>query len=167
MTIHEDHPFVPPDDDRDAVRRLRGRMAAPVTVWAAGAGTDRVGFTVSSLVIADGQPARVLGLVDEDSEFAEAMPDIFSVNILGEPHRYLADAFAGQVPAPGGAFRLADWRDTSWGPVLDGNAGWFGVERDSPAPEHLGWGLAVTGAIAHIELADTDSLIHMRGRYRI
>lgn len=166
MTIHEDHPFVPPEDERDAVRRLRGRLAAPVTIWAAGSGRGRVGLTVSSLLVADGQPARVLGLIDEDSDFAGVMPERFTVNVLAEPHRYLADAFAGQAPAPGGRFRLASWSDSSWGPVLDDAAGWFGVESDDAAPEHLGWALAVNGTIAHIQLGDADGLIHMRGRYR-
>lgn len=169
MTIHEDHPFIPPEGDRDAVRRLRGRLAAPVTVWAAGTGRDRVGLTVSSLLIADGDPAYVFGLIDEDSGFADARPDRFTVNILAEQHRYLADAFAGQAPAPGGVFRLGEWTDSSWGPVLQGSCGWFGVERDSSASEpdqYLGWALAVTGVIADIHLNDIDGLIHQRGRYR-
>lgn len=167
MTIHEDHPFIPPEGDRDAVRRLRGRLAAPVTVWAAGAGRNRVGLTVSSLLIADGDPAYVFGLVDEDSGFADAMPTRFTVNILAEPHRYLADAFAGQAPAPGGIFRLGEWTDSSWGPVLQGSAGWFGVERNASDPDtHLGWALAITGLIGDIHLNDNDGLIHQRGRYR-
>lgn len=166
MTIHEDHPFVPPENNRDAVRRLRGRLAAPVTIWAAGSGRDRVGWTVSSLIVADGDPARILGLIDEDSQFAEAMPERFTVNVLTEQHRYLADAFAGVAPAPGGAFRLAEWTESFWGPVLTGAAGWIGVDRDAVAPENLGWALAVTGVVNHIELGDADGLIHVRGRYR-
>ena len=33
MTIHGDHPFLPPADGRDPLRRWRGRMPAPVSVW--------------------------------------------------------------------------------------------------------------------------------------
>jgi flavin reductase (DIM6/NTAB) family NADH-FMN oxidoreductase RutF len=166
VTIHSDHPFVPPEGDRDPLRRLRGRMPAPVTVWSAGTGRARQGLTISSLLVAGGEPARVLGLVDADSEFWDDDPATWVVNVLGSDHRFLADAFAGTAPAPGGPFTLGTWTDSDWGPVLAGTAGWIGVRRADVEAREVGWGLLVEGVVEHVEIGDADAMIHVRGRYR-
>ena len=55
--IHEgEHPFHPPEGERDPVRRMRGRLAAPVTIITAGDDVGRSGLTVSSLMLAEGDP---------------------------------------------------------------------------------------------------------------
>lgn len=166
MTIHSDHPFVPPEGDRDPLRRLRGRLPAPVSVWSTGAGSERAGLTISSLLVADGEPGRVLGLVDADSDFWDADPSTWVVNVLGAEHRFLADAFAGTAPAPGGPFRLGSWTDSEWGPVLAGTAGWLGVRRADVEPREAGWGLLVEAVVEHVEVGDAEAMIHLRGRYR-
>jgi flavin reductase (DIM6/NTAB) family NADH-FMN oxidoreductase RutF len=166
VTIHSDHPFVPPEGDRDPLRRMRGRMPAPVTIWAAGTGAGRRGLTVSSVMVADGQPGQVVGLIDADSDFWASAPQTCAVNILGAEHRFLADAFAGTVPAPGGPFTLGEWTASEWGPVLARSAGWIGVRLDGPAPRSVGWGLLVQGTIETVNVGDADALIHLRGRYR-
>ena len=71
VTIHSEHPFLPPEGERSPVRRFRGRMPSPVSVWTAERDGRRAGWTVSSILVADGDPALVLGLVDEDSELAD------------------------------------------------------------------------------------------------
>ena len=166
MTIHSDHPFVPPEGDRDPLRRLRGRMPSPVTVWATGDGRARAGLTISSLLVAGGEPARVLGLVDADSDFWDADPAAWVVNVLGAEHRFLADVFAGTAPAPGGPFTSGTWTDSRWGPVLDGSAGWMGVRLADTEPRHVGWGLLVEAVVEHVEIGDADAMMHVRGRYR-
>jgi hypothetical protein len=166
VTIHSDHPFVPSEGDRDPLRRLRGRLPAPVTVWATGVDRSREGLTISSLLVADGEPARVLGLVDADSQFWDADPGAWVVNVLGVEHRFLADAFAGTAPAPGGPFTLGTWHDSDWGPVLAGTAGWVGVRRADVEPREVGWGLLVEGVVEHVEIGDADAMVHVRGRYR-
>lgn len=166
VTIHSDHPFLPPDDERAPLRRLRGRMPAPVTVWTSGSGASRRGLTISSVLVADGEPARVLGLVDADSDFWESGPTSWVVNVLGTDHRFLADAFAGTAPAPGGPFTLGAWTDSAWGPVLSDSSGWMGVRLDGADPREVGWGLLVEGVIEHVEVGDTPAMMHVRGRYR-
>jgi len=166
VTIHSDHPFVPPEGDRDPLRRLRGRMPSPVTVWATGDGRARAGLTISSLLVAGGEPARVLGLVDADSDFWDADPATWVVNVLGAEHRFLADVFAGTAPAPGGPFTSGTWTDSRWGPVLDGSAGWMGVRLADTEPRHVGWGLLVEAVVEHVEIGDADAMMHVRGRYR-
>lgn len=166
MTIHSDHPFMPPEGDRDPLRRFRGRLPAPVTVWATGVGRDRRGFTVSSMLIADGDPGMVAGLIDEDSDFADALDEVFTVNILTLEHVTMAEAFAGIGPAPGGPFTLGTWQQTAWGPVLEGGAGWLGARLTSGERRHLGWGLLVEAGIELVEVGDAAAMAHLRGAYR-
>jgi flavin reductase (DIM6/NTAB) family NADH-FMN oxidoreductase RutF len=175
VTIHSSHPFATPEPERDPVRRLRGRMASPVSVWAAGRGAGRSGWTLSSFLVVEGEPAEVIGVLDEDSALAEQLvtPEpvavrSLTVNLLGWQHRGLADAFAGVAPAPGGPFTLGRWRDTDWGPVLEDTPGWLGVRLRS-VPDRAGWSLLVRAAVEHVELG-TDAaegvLAYVRGRYR-
>lgn len=175
MTIHSDHPFATPQPDRDPVRRLRGRLAAPVTVWATGRGAGREGWTLSSVLIADGDTGdatgnrapEVLGLLDEDTDLAaELAPgSLLVVNLLAAGQGPVADAFARVAPSPGGPFRTGTWLDTAWGPRLEGAAGWLGV-RVVAEPAYAGWALLVRARIEHAEVDDRDPLVHLRGRYR-
>lgn len=169
MTIRYEHPFLPPEGDRNPVRRLRGRLAAPVTLWTAYDGDRAVGLPVSSVLVADGEPARMLGLLDPDSDLWAAVEDggRFAVMVLRWPHRALPDAFAGLAPAPGGPFRLAEWSQTRWGPVLAEPVSWAGCRLVAP-PRRLGWGLLVEAEIEHVALDpdEEEPLLHWRGRYR-
>jgi len=150
-------------------------MSAPVSVWAAGDGVNRVGWTLSSFLVAEGQPAEVLGLLDEDSALADRLVQAvpaegipLTVNLLGWPHRGLADAFAQLAPAPGGPFTLGVWRPTPWGPVLDDTPGWIGA-RIRQTPDHAGWALLVRATVEHVEIGvePADGMLgYVRGRYR-
>ena len=172
MTIHSTHPFATPEPERSPLRRLRGRMPAPVSVWAAGQGPGRVGWTLSSFLVVDGDPAEALGVLDEDSALAERLVSeqggSLTVNLLGWQHRALADAFAAAAPAPGGPFTLGKWRDSDWGPVLADAPGWLGVRLHSD-PDHAGWSLLVRAIVEHVELGEDPAegmLGYVRGRYR-
>ncbi len=170
MSIHSTHPFATPEPDRDPLRRFRGRMTAPVSVWAATANERSAGWTLSSFLVADGDPAEVIGVLDDEAEFADllALTPTFTVNLLSWPHRGLADAFAGLAPAPGGAFKLGRWTDTDWGPVLDDAPGWLGA-RLMGEPGRAGWGLLVRAVIEHVEIGPDPAeglLAYVRGRYQ-
>ena len=167
MTIHADHPFADPEPERDPARRLRGRLGGVVSLWTTGSGPARAGLTVSSVLVAHGDPARLLGLLDPDADLVDALRTTGTavVQLLSWEHRDLAEAFAGRVPAPGGVFRMGSWTDTEWGPVLDGTSTWAGVRLEGePAP--VGWSVLVTGTVEHVELSEEgDPLVHRRGRY--
>lgn len=172
MTIHRDHPFLPPEGERDPLRRFRGRLLAPVSLWTAYADdARRVGWTVSSLLLANGPEPTLLGLLDPDAELTEALqPDAdqartVAVSLLGWRHRALPDAFAGLAPAPGGPFRLADWRETPYGPVLADAPGWLGATVLDTRP--VGWSTLLSARVDHIEIGPDggDLLGHLRGRY--
>jgi flavin reductase (DIM6/NTAB) family NADH-FMN oxidoreductase RutF len=163
--IHSSDPFATPMPDRSVVRRLRGRLAAPVTLWTT---PGPAGLTVSSVLVADGDPGRVLGLIDPESDFwdAVARSGRFAVTPLGPGDQQTADRFAGLMPAPGGLFALGDWTETEFGPVPTGADTWAGCRLDGERP--YGWGLLVEATIETVHLADAGPapLLHFRGRYR-
>jgi 3-hydroxy-9,10-secoandrosta-1,3,5(10)-triene-9,17-dione monooxygenase reductase component len=163
MTIHAGDPFATPEHLRSPVRRFRGRLPAAVTLWTA---PGPAGLTVSSTLVVDGRPGRLLGVVDEESALWEAASAAgrFAVTLLEAADRQLADRFAGILPAPGGLFRGDGWEHTDFGPVPAGHATWVGCRLDGSRP--LGWGLLVEATIERIEAGDGEPLVHHRGRYR-
>lgn len=183
MTIHPEHPFLPPAGEGDPARRLRSRLIASVTIWAASSQVpdgriSRAGFTVGSTTVTDGAPACVLGMIDPEADLWPAMSESgrFTVNLLQWSDRYLADVFAGLAPAPGGSFASLDWQDTPYGPALGGRT-WAACQVvESRA---LGYGLLVIGSIDSVVVdpdgdgADAvsapghyaDALARLRGRY--
>lgn len=166
MTIHTTHPFLEPEGDRDPVRRLRGRMGATVSLWTAGSSDDRAGLTVSSWLVARGEPGRVLGLLDPDADLTDVLLGTGRgvLQLLAWEDRGLADVFAGTAPAPGGPWRLAEWVDTDHGPRLAHATTWATLEVESDV--EVGWSRLVTCVLADLTVGDDgDPLVHRRGRY--
>lgn len=168
MTIHDEHPFLGPD--RDEVRRLRARVGATVSLWTSGRLADRTaaGLTVSSWLVVAGEPGRLVGALDPDSDLADRLGDTGRavVQLLHWPDRDLAEMFAGTLPAPGGAFRAAPFTDTAHGPRLDRATTWAGVRVQRADP--VGWSLLVTAAIEELAVGPADEpwLVHRGGRYQ-
>jgi 3-hydroxy-9,10-secoandrosta-1,3,5(10)-triene-9,17-dione monooxygenase reductase component len=161
--IHDTDPFATPEADRSPVRRLRGRLVAPVTLWTA---PGPAGLTVSSTLVADGQPGRMLGLVDEESDLWAAVQSagVFAVCPLRAGQHQLADRFAGLAPAPGGLFAQDRWRDTPYGPVPADAFTWAGCRLESSRP--CGWALLVEATIDQVTVGrDEPPIVHYRGRY--
>jgi flavin reductase (DIM6/NTAB) family NADH-FMN oxidoreductase RutF len=167
VTIHSEHPFLEPD--RDQVRRLRGRLGGAVTLWTAGQGDgplDRAGLTVTSVLVANGEPARILALLDPDSDLAETLTEtgLAVVTVLTWEDRDLAEAFGGTAPAPGGAFRQAEFEATAWGPRLRRASSWAGVRLENATG--VGWSSLVTCVVEQLAVGEDEPLIHRRGRYQ-
>jgi flavin reductase (DIM6/NTAB) family NADH-FMN oxidoreductase RutF len=165
--IHTEHPFVPPPEDRDPIRRFRGRLPAPVTIITAGPPERRTGLTISSLVVAEGEPGRLFFLVGAVTDLFTAIEDSgrFAVHVAEQQHRQLADRFAGVRPAPGGVFAGLEFSDGDWGPVLAG----FGttalcrLESVAETAHHM----LVEAVIEHLEVHDPAApLAYFRGSYR-
>ncbi|MGI8900998.1 MAG: flavin reductase family protein [Nocardioides sp.] len=169
--MHSEHPFLEPEGSRDPARRFRARVGGAVTLWTVGGDAagdaDRAGLTVSSLMVAHGDPAHVLALVDPDSSFVDVLGQTGRgvVQLLGWGDRDLADAFAGTAPAPGGPFRMASWQQTPWGPVLASASAWAGFTVARP-PAEVGWSLLLDGVVEEIHVGEAvEPLVHRRGRY--
>ncbi|HEY0902519.1 MAG TPA: flavin reductase family protein [Marmoricola sp.] len=163
MTIHSSNPFATAPDP---VRRLRGRLGGAVSLWTAGTGEERAGLTVSSVMVANGEPGSILGLLDPDA----ALTEVFLrngravVQLLEWADRDLAEAFGGVAPAPGGPFTLGAWTDTAYGPALVDRTRAL-VRLDST--QEVGWSVLAIATIEEIAVVeDHHPLEHRRGRYR-
>ena len=164
VTIHDTHPFADPEPD--PARRWRGRLGGAVSLWTAGDDDGRAGLTVSSLLLAGGEPPRLLALVDPDSDLADVVGRTgrLVVSLLSWQHRDLAEAFAGQAPAPGGPFRMTAFEPTPYGPALVGATSRALVSVETQV--EVGWSLLLTCVIDDLHVADDDApLLHRRGRY--
>ncbi len=167
MVIHDDNPFAVPESERDPVRRVRGRVVAPVTVVTAGAADRRTGLTVSSLMIADGEPGRLLFLCGRNADLGDviAAGSGFVVHVLGSGDEWLSDRFAGIRPSPGGLFAGLDVTQGPYGPVITGAA--TRAECSLVALSDAGWYRLIEGVIESVTVGDpTEPLVRFRGRYR-
>ncbi|WP_205474682.1 flavin reductase family protein [Nocardioides sp. SYSU D00038] len=164
MTIHSGHPFAA---DPDPVRRFRGRLGGAVTLWTTGEGTTRAGLTISSVMVANGEPPHVLALVDPDSDLRDGLEEHGGcvVQVLSWAHRDLAEMFAGTAPAPGGAFAHAGWEQTRWGPRLADATAWVGAVPVET--REVGWSLLVTARLEEPTVLDetAPALGHRRGHF--
>jgi len=164
-SIHDEHPFATPAELRDPARRLRGRLTAGVAVFTAGTLPRATGLTVSSLLVAQGNPDRILALVDEETADDIATAGRFVVHVLAEGQQAISDRFAGLRPSPGGLFHNLDVRQTDYGPVLEvaRNRAFCTWER----AEEIGYHTFLVGVIEKIEVEDLGApLVYYRGRYR-
>lgn len=168
MTIHSSHPFEADDAERDPIRRFRGRVGGAVSLWTAGEGIERVGLTVTSFLVAAGDPARLVVLLHPDSDLLDRLEEtsLGVVSLLEWRHRELAEVFAGLFPAPGGPFRSGDWVQTEWGPRLPSAPSWVGVRLDPASRREVGWSVLVETVVEHAEVGEeAKPLLHRRGRY--
>jgi flavin reductase (DIM6/NTAB) family NADH-FMN oxidoreductase RutF len=165
--VHEEHPFETPDDQRDPARRFRGRLAAPVTIITSGAGEHRTGLTVSSLVVAEGDPSRIYFLLGSTTDLFYGVEETgkFVVHVLEGDDQGLADVFAGLRPSPGGRFAGLEVEETEWGPVLTdiktrAYCTFEGGDEET-------FFIVAEGKIDKLELSDIgDPLVYFRGQYR-
>jgi len=160
-------PFTVPPERRDPARRWRGRLVAPVTIWTAGHPPGGAGLTVSSVLVAEGEPARLLGLIDPTSAFFEAAQETgaFVVHVLAAGDRALAERFSEVRPPIRGPFDGLKVAESLWGPVLGGSRPRAACRLARSAP--VGYAELVEGVIEQLELADLeDPLAYLHGRYR-
>jgi flavin reductase (DIM6/NTAB) family NADH-FMN oxidoreductase RutF len=118
-------------------------------------------------MVANGEPPRLLALLDPESELLAALRETGTavVHVLAWEHRQLAEMFAGTAPAPGGPFRQATFEDTAWGPALADAPARAGVRLEGE--REVGWSVEVACVVEDVVLGeDAPPLLHHRGRWR-
>jgi 3-hydroxy-9,10-secoandrosta-1,3,5(10)-triene-9,17-dione monooxygenase reductase component len=165
--IHYENPFVTPAELREPARQLRGRFARGVTVWTAGGSESRTALTMSSVLIDEGEPPVVLGLINDTTDLYETVTSTrrFVMHLLRAEHHILSDRFAGHRPAPGGMFSDLEVEDTEWGPVIS----LFEERAFCRLVDEIDTGFhkLLHAHIDKIEPAELDDpLIYFRGKYR-
>lgn len=159
-------PFAAPPALRDPARQLRGRLTLPVTLWTTETPTgERVGLTVSSVLVAEGQPAVLLGLVGPLGDFADALQASgrFLVQVLGAGDRAVADLFAGRYPSVD-PFQEVGVRASPYGPVVAVAGPRAGCTLLSTS--EVGWSLLVQARIDEVALGPARApLLYHQGRY--
>ncbi len=165
--IHDEHPFIDPEDRRDPIRRFRGRLSSPVTVVTAGSDSKRTGLTVSSLLVAGDDQATVEFVVGPESHLWDAIQESerFVVHILEASQRVVSDRFAGIRPSPGGPFVGLELGSSEYGPVLSDCRSRAYCKLES-ARQRDGYVL-VEGQVESVELHDLGAPLQwFRGSYR-
>jgi len=161
-------PFATPADRRDPARRFRGRLVAPVTVWTAGDLAARpAGLTVASVLVAEGDPPRLLGLLGPTTDLAERIKETgaFVAHVLGAADQTLAERFAERRPPVRPQFEGIKASASAWGPVLAGARPRAGCRVAEIRP--LGTADLVEAVIEELVLGDLpDPLAWQRGAYR-
>jgi flavin reductase (DIM6/NTAB) family NADH-FMN oxidoreductase RutF len=140
-----------------------------VTVWTTHAdATGPAGITVASILVAEGQPAMILGLIDPLSAFADAVVDScrFVVHVVAEAQAKLADQLAGRSPTALDRFDDLEVSQSPWGPVLhDLTTRAYCTVLDAT---EAGESNLIRAAVDEIELSGTPPapLVYVRGFYR-
>jgi flavin reductase (DIM6/NTAB) family NADH-FMN oxidoreductase RutF len=163
------NPWADPPDERDPVRQVRARLPAPVTIWTAG-DAEWAGLTVSSLLLAQGEPGCLLGLIGPDTDLAETLErtGAFVVHLLADrpEHRRLAQHFAGTL---GASPDLLEVDSSTHGPRLRSAPDQVACRLTSRRP--CGWSELVEAAVEEVRLAtgpppSRSGLVWYRGAFR-
>jgi 3-hydroxy-9,10-secoandrosta-1,3,5(10)-triene-9,17-dione monooxygenase reductase component len=159
-------PFAAPPELRDPTRRLRGQLVEPVTVWTAYGPDERpAGVTVSSVLVAEGEPSGIIGLIGPVSDFWDAVvhSQRFVVHVLDADQARISDQLASRYP--GDPFEGIVVSHSAHGPVLEevGVRAACGLSGYTEA----GYYHLVQGVIEDIAIGPDDAapLVHYRGRY--
>jgi 3-hydroxy-9,10-secoandrosta-1,3,5(10)-triene-9,17-dione monooxygenase reductase component len=169
-SIRYGDPWASPLEARDPVRRLRGHLVLPVTVWTAASDDEEllaVGLTVSSVLISQGAPPMLAGLISPASDFADVLTASesgrFAVQVLGSSHRRLAQHFAGELPAPKEALAM---RSSPYGPLLETVTDRLLCRMTDSTP--FGWSLLVEAEVEETEVGEPGrGLAWYHGAYQV
>ena len=122
---------------------------------------------MSSVLVAEGEPARLLGLIDPTSALFEAAQETgaFVVHVLAAGDRALAERFSEIRPPIRGPFDGLQVAESPWGPVLGGSRPRAACRLAGSTP--VGYAELVEGMIEQLELVDLeDPLAYLHGGYR-
>ncbi len=149
-------------------KKAMRKHAASVTLITVGSAPDRAGLTATSVCSLTTEPPQLLVCLNGHSRTARRLQEerLFSVNILGDQHRKLAERFSG----PHGISAEEKFNSGEWGrgpagtPLLMDAVASFECELASSYP--VGTHIILIGRVLNL-LAERDSsaLIYRDGRY--
>lgn len=151
------------------MRQARARLPSPVTVWTAGQ-ADWAGLTVSSLLLAQGEPGQVVGLIGPDTDLLDILAETgrFVVHLLTDrpEHRRLAQHFAGTLSADPDLLQV---EDSPYGPRLRWAPDQLACRLYSRHP--CGWSELIEAAVDEVRWANgpqswRPALLWYRGGFR-
>lgn len=161
-----------PLESSDAVSRERfldgmRLSAATVSVVTTESKGERFGATVSAMCSVSADPPSLLVCINSHGRTAKTISagGIFCVNLLAEPQRPIAEAFAGIAPADGGPFASGRWRTMATGaPVLVDAVAAFDC-RVSREVQH-GTHTVFFGAVVDVGLGSGMPLVYADKNFR-
>lgn len=159
------NPNIDPDIFLQAMRRLAGAVSVITT----GTGSDRTGFTATSVTSFSADPPRLLFCVNRASSSWSTLRDYrsFGVNILDSEHQDVADRFSGRQGEKGAErFRGQRWKTLVTGaPLLEGALAAIDCTIDDVIERHTH--AIVIGRIEAVDLGRwSDPLLYWSGLYR-
>jgi len=166
-SLHYGDPWAEPPEARDPLRRLRGRLVLPVTVWTAHGdeGDEPAGLTVSSVLFGQGAPGMLAGLLSPATDLAGLLQRPgrpFVVHVLGAAHRRLAQHFAGDLPAPPEMLKAAE---SPHGPLLEAVPDRAFCRTSTIRA--FGWSLLVEAVVEEVQVPSSGKgLAWYRGTFR-
>jgi flavin reductase (DIM6/NTAB) family NADH-FMN oxidoreductase RutF len=150
------------------LQRAMRQLVSGVSIVTTGDGTERNGFTATSVTSLSVEPPRVLFCLIRTSTSLALLTRCgrFAINILGAQHRTLADRFAGRSGLQGeDRFDGEDWRTLTTGaPMLRDALATVDCELEELIERHSH--LIVIGRVVGVHVAEGgDGLVYWRGNY--
>lgn len=178
-TPEDEQPVVLPEQFRastgiapneDIARWLRRHYPSGVSIVATSSAEGYFGVTVSAFSYVSLDPLLVFVALGNDSQTGDRMRDseAFSVSMLTERHRFLADRFAGRAPLVDRYFEdVSHTTAVTGSPILADSIAWLDcrVEHILSGGDHTIYiGRAV--AVGHGSGDELDPLLYFDSQYR-
>lgn len=155
--------------DSNSFKQAMRSLAGAVSIITVGSGTNRTGFTATSVSSFSAEPPTILVNLNRESSSWPVLRDAksFAVNILADGQSAVADRFAGRGGIKGND-RYVGWE---WDRLENGTLGLRSavavieceleeaIERHSHA--------IILGRVRSVEITDTERpLLYWRGQYQ-
>jgi flavin reductase (DIM6/NTAB) family NADH-FMN oxidoreductase RutF len=156
------------DGESAAFRQAMREFAAGVAIVACGSGDARSGATVTALTSLSLSPPTLLVCLGREALTLKRLRELgaFSVNLLAERHRELADRFAGGAGTHGATrFAVGTWAPLVTGaPLLADALAGIDCRVEDVIDSHTH--AIVIGAVAGVQRGTPGAaLVHWRSRY--
>jgi len=155
------------DGESAAFREAMREFGAGVAIVACGAGEARSGCTVTALASLSLTPPTLLVCLSRDALTLKRLRETgaFSINLLADRHRRLAERFADRAARGVERFALGDWTASGAGvPMLADALAALDCRVEEILERHTH--AIVIGAVVGVRRGEGAALFHWRSRYQ-